>query len=92
MGVKKAALDGPVPSDTASVVLLPQTPNLDIQLASDVGFVAAKGARHRLSHAGNTALVSALHVCCDLQLPARFDALTPPYFPALRAVCCTHRQ
>jgi hypothetical protein len=46
MGVKKSVLDGPVPSDTATVVLLPQTPNLDIQLASDVGFVGAKGVKH----------------------------------------------
>jgi hypothetical protein len=33
------------PSDTATVVLLPQTPHLDMQLVTDVGWVDYAGAR-----------------------------------------------
>lgn len=42
-GVEKSTLDVPS-SDTATIVLLPQTPWLDMHIASDVGWVDYAGA------------------------------------------------
>lgn len=46
LGIEESVLEN-TPSDTATVVLLPQTPHLDMQLVSDVGWVDYAGKLQR---------------------------------------------